>query len=157
MTQVRDHPYITSSKGLGGWDQKTGNFCWRRSQKVSPKMCWRNIGMVLILHITPHNSMYDNKRTKVIDCVSKWVGLQTILILASMVWLPMWSSIWQFDYSMLIPKESFAVLSKECEFVVNLISKLFFRFLHDKKSATYVKYFFTQTTTVWCDFFVWYD
>ena len=33
----------------------------------------------------------------------------------------------------------------------------FFRFLHDKKSATYVKYFLRGTTTVWCDFFVWYD
>ena len=22
-----DHPYITSAKGLGGWDQKNGNFC----------------------------------------------------------------------------------------------------------------------------------
>ena len=25
---ARDHPYITSAKGLGGWDQKNGNFCW---------------------------------------------------------------------------------------------------------------------------------
>ena len=24
---VRDHPYITSAKGLGGWGQKNGNFC----------------------------------------------------------------------------------------------------------------------------------
>ena len=23
-----DHPYITSAKGLVGWDQKNGNFCW---------------------------------------------------------------------------------------------------------------------------------
>ena len=23
----RDHPYITSGKGLGGWGQKNGNFC----------------------------------------------------------------------------------------------------------------------------------
>ena len=25
----RDHSYITSEKGLGGWGQKNGNFCWR--------------------------------------------------------------------------------------------------------------------------------
>ena len=25
--QIRDHPYITSAKGLGGWGQKNGNFC----------------------------------------------------------------------------------------------------------------------------------
>ena len=25
---VRDHPYITSAKELGGWGQKIGNFCW---------------------------------------------------------------------------------------------------------------------------------
>ena len=24
---LRDHPYITSAKGLGGWGQKNGNFC----------------------------------------------------------------------------------------------------------------------------------
>ena len=23
-----DHPYITPAKGLGGWGQKNGNFCW---------------------------------------------------------------------------------------------------------------------------------
>ena len=26
----KDHPYITSAKGLGGWGQKNGNFCLRR-------------------------------------------------------------------------------------------------------------------------------
>jgi hypothetical protein len=25
---VGDHPYIASAKGLGGWGQKNGNFCW---------------------------------------------------------------------------------------------------------------------------------
>ena len=34
----------------------------------------------------------------------------------------------KIDYSMLVPEESLAVLSKECEFVVNLISKHFFNF-----------------------------
>ena len=26
---IRDHPFITSAKGLGGWGQKNGTFCWR--------------------------------------------------------------------------------------------------------------------------------
>ena len=25
---IRDHPYITSAKGLGRWGQNNGNFCW---------------------------------------------------------------------------------------------------------------------------------
>ena len=43
---ARDHPYITSAKGLGGWDQKNGNFCWcsvlfmpRADLSFSKKLC----------------------------------------------------------------------------------------------------------------------
>ena len=53
---VRDHPNITSAKGLGGWGQKNGNFayvqyylCWHKMVglvRKSPKMSWRNIRTV---------------------------------------------------------------------------------------------------------------
>ena len=46
---IRDHPYITSAKELGGWGQKNDSFCWRSLLfilmwvKKSPKTCWSNI------------------------------------------------------------------------------------------------------------------
>ena len=51
----RDHPYITSAKGLGGWGQKMSIFADVQyciyanivgGSEKSPKICWRNIGMI---------------------------------------------------------------------------------------------------------------
>ena len=36
---ARDHPYITSAKGLGGWDQKNGIFA-----DVQYFLCWHRVG-----------------------------------------------------------------------------------------------------------------
>ena len=53
--RVMDHPYITSAKRLGGWGQKMTNFAGFQyciyvntvgGYVKSPKICWRNIGMV---------------------------------------------------------------------------------------------------------------
>ena len=65
-----DHPYITSAKGLGGWGQKMALFAdvqyciyewysgWVRK---SPKICWRNIGMI---PRQKSSSSFKHQRTK---------------------------------------------------------------------------------------------
>ena len=37
---LRDHPYITSAKGLGGWVKKNCSFCWRSVLYL----CWHGDG-----------------------------------------------------------------------------------------------------------------